>query len=131
MARMPLLSNPFGVHERALALRDQRSTILAANMANVDTPNYKARDINFREILEGASNPNMMDLTHREHMNTEFGASGDILKYRMPSAPSLNGNTVEMDVEQGQYADNAMRYQATLTFLNSKISGITKALRGE
>jgi len=128
---MPLLQNPFGIHERALTLRDMRSTILAANMANVDTPNYKARDLNFRDILQGTGSVDIMQVNHERHMNSEFAASGGNLQFRVPNAPSLNGNTVEIDVEQNQYLDNAMRYQATLTFLNSRISGIKQALRGE
>ena len=128
---MPLLQNPFGIHERALTLRDMRSTILAANMANVDTPNYKARDLNFRDILQGTGSVDIMQVNHERHMNSEFADSGGNLQFRVPNSPSLNGNTVEIDVEQNQYLDNAMRYQATLTFLNSRISGIKQALRGE
>ena len=130
-AVMPLLQNPFGIHERALTLRDMRSTILAANMANVDTPNYKARDLNFRDILQGTGSVDIMQVNHERHMNSEFAASGGNLQFRVPNSPTLNGNTVEIDVEQNQYLDNAMRYQATLTFLNSRISGIKQALRGE
>ena len=128
---MPLLQNPFGIHERALTLRDMRTTILAANMANADTPNYKARDIDFRQLMQGTANAQMMQSTDRQHMQTTFGAAGGNLMYRVPTSPSLDGNTVEADTEQNHYADNAMRIQATLTFLNSRIKGIRTALRGE
>jgi len=128
---MPLLQNPFGIHERALTLRDMRNTILAANMANADTPNYKARDINFRDLMQGTTNAEMMTATDRQHIQSSFGAAGGHLLYRIPNSPSLDGNTVEVDIEQNHFADNAMRIQATLTFLNSRIKGIKTALRGE
>jgi len=128
---MPLLQNPFGVHERALQLRDMRSTMIAANMANSDTPNYKARDINFRDIMQSAGPAGTMTVTDNMHMDTSFGAAGGNVMYRIPTSPSLDGNTVEMDLEQNHYTDNALRTQATLTFLNSKIKGIKSALRGE
>ena len=128
---MPLLQNPFGIHDRALMLRDMKSTIIAANMANADTPNYKARDIDFRDIMQGTGAGQMMNTTHNDHMQTVFGAAGGNVLYRVPSSSSLDGNTVEVDVEQAHYADNAMRAQATLTFLNSRIKGIKTALRGE
>jgi flagellar basal-body rod protein FlgB len=100
-------------------------------MANADTPYYKARDIDFRAILEGTGDAGMMHLNDDQHMQAAFGAAGGSVLYRHPNSPSLDGNTVEMDVEQNQFADNAMRYQATLTFLNSRIQGIKRALKGE
>ena len=128
---MPLLQDPFGIHGQALKLRDMRSTIIATNMANSDTPNYKARDIDFRALLDGTGNGGTMQMSHRSHIQAAFGAAGGNLLYRVPSNPSLDGNTVEMDTEQSRFSENAMRYQATLTFLNSRIKGIKTALKGE
>ncbi len=128
---MPLLQNPFGIHERALTLRDMRTTILAANMANADTPNYKARDIDFRSLMQGTANAQMMLSTDRQHMQPTFAAAGGILMWRVATSAALDGNTVHADTVQNHYADNAMRIQATLTFLHSRIKGIRTALRGE
>ena len=127
---MSLLQDPFGIHGRALSLRDMRSTVLAANIANADTPNYKARDIDFKSLIQNGAK-GQMQTSDFNHMQSAFGAEGGDLLYRVPSSPSLDGNTVEMDTEQNIYADNAMRYQATLTFLNSRIKSIKTALRGE
>jgi flagellar basal-body rod protein FlgB len=126
-----LLNDPFGIHARALVLRDMRSTIIATNLANSDTPNYQARDIDFREVLAGTGGAGMMNTTDAQLMSSVFGAAGGSLQYRIPLSPSLDGNTVEVDREQAAFSENSMRYQATLTFLNSRISGIRKALRGE
>jgi flagellar basal-body rod protein FlgB len=126
-----LLNDPFGIHARALVLRDMRSTIIAANLANSDTPNYLARDIDFREVLAGTGGAGMMSTTDSQHMSSVFGAAGSSVMYRIPNSPSIDGNTVEVDREQAAFSENSMRYQATLTFLNSRISGIRKALKGE
>lgn len=127
---MSLLQDPFGIHAQALTLRSMRSTVLAANIANADTPNYKARDIDFKSLLSGNS-VGELRMSDRDHIQSAYGEQGGDLLYRIPTNPSLDGNTVEIDTEQGMYADNAMRYQATLTFLNSRIKGIKTALRGE
>lgn len=127
---MSLLRDPFGIHADALTIRSMRSTVLAANIANADTPNYKARDLDFKSLLSSGAK-GQLNTSDRQHIQSAFGAEGGDLLYRIPTNPSLDGNTVEIDTEQGLYADNAMRYQATLTFLNSRIKGIKTALRGE
>jgi flagellar basal-body rod protein FlgB len=134
-AQMP---NPvdrlFGVHAQALTLRSQRSSVLAANMANGDTPNYKAKDIDFQTALKQAKGNGGANITktHSRHIdinNTVDNAAA--IKYRNPLQASLDGNTVDTHLEQTRFADNNVHYQATLHFLNSKISGVVKALRGE
>jgi flagellar basal-body rod protein FlgB len=131
---MPTLDKLFGVHPQALVLRSQRSSILAANIANADTPNYKARDIAFKDIIRGQNQGPTIEVkrSHSGHLTLPSNITTTAaLKYRNPQQASLDGNTVESDVEQSQFADNAIRYQASLMFLDGKARGMKKALTGE
>jgi flagellar basal-body rod protein FlgB len=128
-----MLDDLLGIHERALVLRSQRAQVLAANLANADTPDYKARDFDFKALLskEIESTPRMAT-THVSHIQTETGpvAPAELL-YRVPMQPSLDGNTVDTEREHAAFGVNAIEYQASLNFINSKISGLRKALKGE
>lgn len=128
-----MLDQALGVYPKTLALRAQRMELLAANLANADTPNYKAKDINFKEALSRAAETNSLSLggEHSKHirLSTEVGSATTI--YRDPVQSSLDGNTVETQIEQAAFMDNAMRYQATLTFLSGRIKGLLTAIRGE
>ncbi len=133
---MPIsFESAFSIHDDAMLLRGQRSSVLASNIANVDTPGYKARDFDFGEMLASASRRQggglQLASTHRDHISTPADAARPSLKYRNPLHPSLDGNTVDAHVEQARFAENAMLYQTSFTFLNGKISGLMKALRGE
>ncbi len=124
----------FGVHEQAVVLRSRRAEILASNMANADTPNYKARDIDFKGALGQAKNnlAARMTQTQANHLpGINETSTGTQAKYRIPLQASLDGNTVESQIEQGKFAENAVHYQASLEFLNRKIAGIIGALKGE
>jgi flagellar basal-body rod protein FlgB len=123
----------FGIHERALLLRSQRAEVLAANLANADTPGYKARDFDFKAMLaKEVDSGSAVRATHRRHIQTEQGTvPSSQLLYRTPMQPSLDGNTVDTDREHTAFSANAIEYQATLTFINSQINGLRKALRGE
>jgi flagellar basal-body rod protein FlgB len=129
-----MFDNIFGIHEPALLLQGQRIGVLAANMANADTPNYKARDIDFREVLannDGGA-PLALQTTEAGHIGAVDGEvpEGE-LKYRNPYQASLDGNTVEMPVEQAAFSENNVRYQASLTFINSKIAEMQLAIAGQ
>ena len=133
---MPIsFERAFSIHDDALLLRGQRTSILAANIANSDTPNYKARDIDFGAMLRSASQQQTgkiaMASTHRDHMTTPATSMQPALMYRNPLHPSLDGNTVDSHVEQAEFAENALMYQTSFTFLNSKVTGLIKALKGE
>lgn len=125
-----------GIHPKALLLRTQRAEVLANNIANADTPNYKARDLDFRALLaeqQSERQGNMaMDVRHTGHqtnlISPDFAAD---LMYRNTTQPALDGNTVDMQREQAEYAQNAMAYQASFTFLNRKFSGLLSAIKGE
>jgi len=127
----------FGIHEAALRVRTQRGELLANNLANADTPNYKARDIDFRKALNDESDllkmsvPNLAKTNSRHIEGGGFASTSEFLKYRMPTQPALDGNTVETHIEKAQFMENALQHQATLEFINSKISGIRGALKGE
>jgi flagellar basal-body rod protein FlgB len=123
----------FGIHEQALLLRSRRAEVLAANLANADTPGYKARDFDFKSLLaKEVDGGSRMRTTHGLHISSEQGVvPSSQLAYRVPMQPSLDGNTVDTEQEHTAFSVNAIEYQASLTFINNQISGIRKALRGD
>jgi flagellar basal-body rod protein FlgB len=123
----------FGIHEQALLVHGERLSVLTNNLANADTPGYKARDIDFREVLQGADTdaPLALAATEPGHMSAMTGIAGATLKYRNPYQASLDGNTVEMPVEQAAFAENNVRYQASLTFINNRIADLQYVLSGQ
>jgi flagellar basal-body rod protein FlgB len=129
---MKLLEGALGLHEQALQVRTRRMEVLAQNIANADTPNYKARDIDFRSVLaEAGTLSTSMKTTNERHLSDGEMPGADGMRYRMPFNTAMDGNTVEMSVEQAQYGKAAAEYQATLSFLESRVSGLRKALRGD
>ena len=115
----------------ALNIRNKRNDIIASNIANAATPNYKARDINFLDEFKKVNNTGEIKTTHFNHIPTKnYNISGKAF-YRDPVIASLDGNTVELSVEQMQFAENTMKYQTTLKFLNGKITKMISAIRGE
>lgn len=129
------LDKAFGIHPLALSLRAQRAEVLASNLANADTPNYKARDMDFESVLRqsmGTSEGVSLNTTNALHLARPGGANGAAeMLYRVPSEPSLDGNTVETMEEQSAFADNAVSYEASLRFLNGRISSLMTAIKGQ
>lgn len=127
------LDNALGIHEHALQLRLRRAEVLASNIANTDTPGYKARDFDFHKLLkQQASATERMAVTHSRHMQTEGGlVPSSQMGYRVPFQPSLDGNTVDAQIEHGAYAANALEYQVSLRFLSGSIKKLLSAIRGE
>lgn len=132
------LSAALNFDREALDLRNQRQQVLANNIANADTPNYKARDFDFSRALAqatartAAQSSIALATTSSRHLSAKSGiTSGADLLYRMPDQPSLDGNTVSMDQERTRFTDNAVRYQAALTLLNSRIRGLKSAMQPE
>lgn len=130
------LDSALRFHQEALNLRARRQEVLSANIAHADTPDYKARDFDFSTSLSQAvergrqSMAVPMSATSSRHMSGEAQASGNAeLLYRTPTQSSIDGNTVEMDVERVNFADNAMRYEANLTVLSSKIKSLLSAVQ--
>jgi len=127
---MDVLSTAFGIHEQALGVRSQRMEIIARNIANADTPNYKAQDIDFKAMLKDVKTE-YLTATNEKHFGGLQEAPDNGMRYRTPFNSSFDGNTVEMNVEQAQYGKAASEYQATLQFLENRISGLRKAMKGE
>jgi flagellar basal-body rod protein FlgB len=134
------LDTYLGVHAKALGLRETRTELLARNLANADTPGFKARDLDFRAALasaEGKVSAGTLHATQSGHIGgTDAaalapGSTEAFLKYRTPLAPALDGNTVDAQLEQAAFAENAVRYQATLQFLSSKFRSLMTAITGE
>ena len=128
---MSILQNPFGIHAQAFQLREQRSTVLASNIANAATPHFKARDINFDREIQRHIKEGPLVTTNEVHFPTNISPLREKLLFRDPMNPSLDGNTVEMEVEQMEFSENVIRYQTTLQFLNGRITGLMSAIRGE
>ena len=128
---MDSIKNQLSFYGSSLQLRGERNNILASNIANAATPNYKARDISFEDEINKASNNGSMKSTHDNHIAYNSGNSFNEASYREPLVIALDGNTVELAVEQMQFSENTMRYQTTVNFLNGKIHKIMSAIRGE
>ena len=131
----------FDLHTRALGLANQRLELLADNVANADTPNYKARDIDFRAAMQNAGKDGgpggglggdlPMTATRSAHLQAGgAGPNTTTALYRVPEQPSLDGNTVDSQKENASIADTSVRYQATLTFLSARIRGLREAIGG-
>jgi flagellar basal-body rod protein FlgB len=126
-----------GLYESALHLRSQKAEVIAGNLANADTPNYKARDFDFQSALKSSmaaaeNGEGDMNITHQNH----FQLSGDSaldsdLQYRIPTQPSIDGNTVEEQVEHAAFMENTLEFQAAFTLLNNRFKGLSNAIKGE
>lgn len=123
---------PFAHHEQTLKLRALRNEVLSSNIANADTPNYKARDLDFGSALKNAEGGRLSLKRTSELHQSAWGTNrlGASIKYRIPMQPTLDGNTVETDVEQAAFAENAVQYRATLAFLDGTIRSLRYALKG-
>lgn len=124
-------NNALGVHPDAMLLRGKRAEILANNLANSDTPGFKARDINFQAMLAKETQSGMaMSSTNSAHISGSSSQSNTLL-FRNPSQPSIDGNTVDTQLEQTIFSRNAMDYNSSFEFLNGKFKGLKSAIRGE
>ena len=135
----------FGLHAASLQLQRSRMDVLASNIANADTPGYKARDIDFNRVLAAAAGPSdanaavSLNVTNPAHLNAAGGMSTDDLNaaikaasvYRVPVQPSVDGNTVDVQIEQSQFADSALHYQASLSFIDHKLRSLMTAITGQ
>ncbi|RTR32598.1 flagellar basal body rod protein FlgB [Shewanella atlantica] len=123
-----------GVHQYTLGIRSQRAEIISSNIANADTPHYKARDLDFDKAMQAATSRQGglgMSQTDAKHFDLT-ALSGQNTAYRVPNQPDTgDGNTVDIQQEQSEFMQNALEYQMSLGFLDSKFSGLKKALRGE
>ncbi len=123
----------FGIHAQALRLRAERAQILASNLANSDTPGYKARDIDinstFSHTLENETN--LMTTNSAHFSGATESLSGIPMQYRIPNQPSIDGNSVDIQIERAEFMQNALMYQASLRFATGRVRGLMTAIRGE
>ncbi|CAG9932628.1 flagellar basal body rod protein FlgB [Candidatus Nitrotoga arctica] len=130
------IDNALQFNRTVLNLRAARQELIASNIANVDTPNYKAKDIDFVKTLQGAISGNTVKLqmagTMPHHLSSSPGENvmGAPVMFRNVVQPSADGNTVDMDVERAQFADNALRYEASVKFVDNQIKSVLTALQG-
>ena len=133
---MTKLDDLFRFQQTALSVRGQRQQLLASNIANADTPNYKARDIDFKAVLSGALQANNgrvsagLNKTAAAHLDASGSAAGMTPQYRNMVQGNVDGNTVDMDVERNQFADNGVHYEAALTMVNMQIRNMLAAIQG-
>lgn len=119
----------FGLHAQSLAVQRQRMEVLAANIANADTPHYQARDIDFAKVLASQQQAAPGAAAGQPEAANSVSATPPLV-YRVPLQPTVDGNTVDEQVEQGAFADAAMHYQASLSFLNGEVKGLLTAITG-
>lgn len=127
---IPTSDNLFGIHTQALDLWQRRSEVLANNLANADTPGYLARDVDFHKVLSAASgSPDRLPLqTSSPGQIGTAGQAADGLAYRVPTQPSMDGNTVDEQAEQSAFAANGVHYQASLSFITAQIHMLRTAI---
>ena len=128
---MHSIANHIQTHANALNLRAKRNEILAANIANAATPNFKARDIDFSKALQARMDIGPVSVSSERHFKFYTGTGDEGAQFRQSVSPSQDGNTVELHVEQMQFSENVMRYQTSLEFLNRKFSGLMSAIKGD
>ena len=130
------IEKAFAFDEKALALRDYRQQMLASNIANADTPNYKAVDVDFAKAMQtaGARSGGALPLTQTSSLHLQStrsnGLAGVTPQFRSAVQPSIDGNTVDTHIEQAQFSENALRYMASLQFMNGKIKDMQLAIKG-
>lgn len=130
------LDNALRFHQTALNLRAQRQELLAGNIANADTPNYKARDIDFGSALSGAllgrvGRPIALATSSARHVAASAAATSPQLMYRGEEQSSVDGNTVNMDAERAAFAENSVQYEASITFINGMLRTMQQAISGQ
>ena len=128
---MKSIANHIQTHADALNLRSKRNEILASNIVNSATPNFKARDIDFNQALQARMDVGPVNVSNERHFKFYTGSGDEAAQFRQSINPSVDGNTVELHVEQMQFSENVMRYQTSLEFLNREFSGLMSAIKGE
>jgi flagellar basal-body rod protein FlgB len=128
---MSNIDRALGVFPTAAAVQARRLEVIAGNIANANTPNYRARDVDFKRALADAGDEMRLAVTHMKHVESSEQLTRDALMFRIPLAPSRDGNTVETHIEEAAYGDAAGRYLAALRFAEGALSGLRKAYRGD
>ena len=125
------LREGLGIHAEALVLRNNRNTLLASNIANAAVPGYKARDFEFDTVLAQQTDNTSLRTSSPRHSNSAAMATAHAVGYRVPTMPTMDGNTVDLSVEQMEFAENTVRYQTSLELINRRINGLMTVIKGE
>ena len=128
---MQVLKDYISFNADALKLRERRNMVIGSNIANAATPGFKARDIDFEQVLKAKAGEGSLKRSYEQHFGLSGAASSEKLKFRQSMNPSADGNTVEMAVEQMQFSENSLRYISSLNFLNKRLGGLLTAIKGE
>jgi flagellar basal-body rod protein FlgB len=126
-------NNALGIHQYTVGVRERNAEVISSNIAQANTPGYKAKALDFNRALQAAASGESIHLarTNGRHIPASMSVDGEIL-YRLPTQPDTgDGNTVDVDMERNLFMQNQIRHQASLEFLSSKFKGLTKAIRGE
>lgn len=127
-----MANDMFGISEKALKLCEDRALLLTSNLANSSTPNYKARDINFQKLLQDqAPLGEALATDDAKHLQPANSMNGEPILYRTPMQKSMDGNTVDEEIERKSFLENAIHYQVNLTFIQSKANELIHAIKGE
>lgn len=129
------MTDIFGIHGKALLLHQLRAEVLANNLTNASTPNFKAQDIDFvsalSDELNKQQNSGTVSISHADHISDLSSTNNDYYYQTQTRQNSMDHNTVDTDVQQTKFVENALQYQASLNFINSKIRGLLSAIKGE
>lgn len=121
----------FGLSEKALQVTEDRAVLLSTNIVNSETPNYKAKDIDFYKVMNGLDNSQPLETTSSAHIQREDMVGGSEVKFRIPMQFSMDGNTVDPEIERKNFLENSLRYQVNLSFIQNKADQIMKAIKGD
>lgn len=122
----------FGVAEQAIQLTEDRASLITTNLVNSSTPGYKAKDIDFYNVLKNVGDSaTQLKATNAKHISSGQGVNNADIKYRIPMQMSMDGNTVDPEIERKNFLENSIRYQVSLTFIQGKASQLSKAFKGE
>jgi flagellar basal-body rod protein FlgB len=123
------LTDSLDFHAQALVLRAERQRVIAGNIANADTPGYQARDFDFASALRAATGGNAAGEGIAQGVMRSGGRAEPVLRYALPSQTNLDSNTVDMDRERAAFADNAVKYESTLRFINASVRTTLDAMK--
>lgn len=121
----------FSEEARAMQLCETRAQLIARNMANVNTPHYKAQDLNFQEAMASVQSSNVLQTTNTHHLAATGTVGGEKNYYRTPMQYKMDGNTVDEEIERKNFIENSLRYQSSLSFMQQQAAQLIKAIRGE
>lgn len=126
-----MLDKVFGLSEKSLDVTEKRALMITNNIVNGSTPQYKAKDIDFSAVMQNVNEVGLLTTTSAGHIQNPEQVFGAQIKYRVPMQTSIDGNTVDPEIERKNFLENSLRYQVSLTFIQNKTDELMKAYKGE